>query len=1047
MEFKYYGMEFEFGVAEFEFRAARVKFFLAEFKCCGTGFEFYDAAGKFSTVIFSFRPDFLLRDRTTACIMKAGFAVPANKPPFRAGKTPRRTRKRKGDFAMNSTVPKAAQTAARLSFALLFGLFTLCAAVPKVSAQTLFPLPYSGGGDDSRDITFADVNGDGKLDLLILNHGDPNLPNSSTITVQFGNGDGTYQQRVTYACGAGAVSFALADINGDGKPDIIAPLSGAYNDVTLQSSGPGLYALLNKGDGTFGKPVLISTVARSVVVADVNGDGKPDLIVASGGVAVLIGKGDGTFNSAVFYNALASTLAVSDVNGDGKPDIATVSDGGVGVLLNKGDGTFGAATSYPGVYRPNSIAIADLNGDGKPDIVTAGADSFDYTHNPIGALTNGLVSIYRGNGDGTFQFRKDYVTGRGAYGIRVADLNADGKPDIVIQNRFGPYLGSYDATLYNGSGVSVLLNQGGGAFAQTDYETTTNVSAFTVADPRGVSKPDIFTLEGGVYGANPIVGRPPIYGGGGGFCPLLNKGDGAFIDRVVYPAAPGTAYISAAAVADVNGDGKPDLITLNEGSVNSGNGSVSVQFGNGSGAFGSMTNYSLVFYPFYSYDPGFLTVADVNGDGRPDLIVISPQTYAASPGGGSFSILLNQGNGNFGPPKVYPFNYTFNYIGSVTVADVNGDGQTDLIVTSALFTDAVSVLFNQGDGTYSAPVVTTFARNTDLHFADLNGDGIPDIVQAAEGSKTVSVLLGKPDGTYGVQTDYPVAGTLSSYYGNEIFLADVDGDGHLDILAGSSPPRSVLLGNGDGTFQARRNYSNAYLPYNALFADVNGDGKIDVVTTGSIQFGNGDGTFGAAQSFVGGYSPYTTAAVITDLNSDGRPDIVGIEGTSIAGSNQIILLYNQGTGGNTVSGTVAFEGIDSAALAQNVTFQFRPVGGGVVITKTASVLPSGLFHFDGIPAGAYNLRVKADKYLAVSVPVDASNGGVSGVTATLAAGDANNDNHCDVVDFGILINAYGSGINAPNSGYDFRADFNADGFVDALDFGLLVNSYGSVGTP
>ena len=146
-----------------------------------------------------------------------------------------------------------------------------------------------------------------------------------------------------------------------------------------------------------------------------------------------------------------------------------------------------------------------------------------------------------------------------------------------------------------------------------------------------------------------------------------------------------------------------------------------------------------------------------------------------------------------------------------------------------------------------------------------------------------------------------------------------------------------------------------------------------------------------------------------------------------------------------VFGTISFAGIASNAPAQIVTIQFRPANGGAAINTSYFTTSDGGFYLYGIPDGSYNLWIKSPTYLATLVPVMVT-GGVARITATLQPGDANNDNACNALDFGILVNAYGSSI-AANDGYDPTADFNGDGSVDVLDFGLLVNSYGSVGVP
>ncbi|MFL6443221.1 MAG: FG-GAP-like repeat-containing protein [Candidatus Sulfotelmatobacter sp.] len=330
------------------------------------------------------------------------------------------------------------------------------AQAPSASDVSLFQpvVPYSSGGFEPYSIAVADVNRDGEADILVLNtcanNSRGNCAAHGSVGVLLGNADGTFQPAMEFdSGGAFAISLAIADVNGDDKPDLL--VTNFYYTLDV---------LLGNGDGTF-QPALVYDAGgqfpRFIAAADVNGDNKTDLAVAQlfGSIAILLGNGDGTFGAPVIYDwsgSYAGAVATADVNRDGRPDllVAYGTSGAVAVLLGNGDGTFQPPTSYPtGGQDPDSVVTADVNNDGKLDLVVA--NSWSST-----------VGVLLGNGDGTFQvpatYRSGGINGAAKMGLAVADVNGDGKPDLLVSNQCS------DSNCLGEAVVGVLLGNGNGIY-------------------------------------------------------------------------------------------------------------------------------------------------------------------------------------------------------------------------------------------------------------------------------------------------------------------------------------------------------------------------------------------------------------------------------------------------------------------------------------------------------------------------------------------------------------------------------------------------------
>ena len=431
---------------------------------------------------------------------------------------------------------------------------------------------------------------------------------------------------------SGGTPFALTivDVNGDGRPDLLISGVGNNNDGVIG-------VLLGNSGGTFSGPIAYYDVggqaATAPVVADVNGDGKPDVVVAgacssncaqgSTMAGVLLGNGDGTFQQAVVYNAsgyaIAPSVAVQDLNGDGRPDLvvadlhceSTGFNGCLSVLLGNGDGTFRAASVYQsGGSNAESVVIADVNGDAKLDLLVTNGGSSESS-----------VGVLLGNGDGSFQPTMAYGSGGAfAFSLVIADVNRDKKPDLVV----------------------------------------TNVYSNTI----GV---------------------------------LPGNGDGTFQPAVAYDS--GGQGIVSLVVTDVNSDGTPDFVVANCGLVFCpGNGEVDVLLGNGDGTFRPAVSYDREGFP---NPPEYLAVADVDGDGKPDVVL----TRFFS---GTVDVLLGNGNGSFQPALFYDSGVF--RAGEVKVADISGDHKSDLVVIGldAFGRGEVGVLLHSTADT-TPPVITLSA--------------------------------------------------------------------------------------------------------------------------------------------------------------------------------------------------------------------------------------------------------------------------------------------------------------------------------------------------
>ena len=379
---------------------------------------------------------------------------------------------------------------------------------------------------------------------------------------------------------------------------------------------------------------------------------------------------------------------------------------------------------------------------------------------------------------------------------------------------------------------------------------------------------------------------------GGGISTTTTHGDGTFQAR--QSVGTGSAPWEVA-VADFNGDGKSDLVFTDFN-----DNTASVLLGNGNGSFQARQVFSTG-----SNHPEALGVADLNGDGKSDLVTADDSNAT--------EVLLGNGNGTFQAKQSFG---TGNAPRSVAVADFNGDGVKDL-VTANWIDFTASVLLGNGNGTFQAK--RSFGTDQLSHsvaVADFNGDGKRDLVTADQSDDTASVLLGNGNGTFQAKQSFGAGSDAG-----EIAVGDFNGDGKSDLVtadwgvSGNGTTASVLLGNGNGTFQAKQTLGAGHGPDGVAVADFNGDGKSDLATadqnddTASVLLGNGNGTFQAKQSFGTGSHPALVAAA--DFNGDGVNDLV----TSDCWTNSGSVLLGNGTTTTTTTIATGLQPIAGVSLA------------------------------------------------------------------------------------------------------------------------------------
>ena len=847
----------------------------------------------------------------------------------------------------------------------------------------------------------ADLNGDGIPDLFIKDY-------FGTYNVLLGKGDGTF------TIGASAFgpysqtgSFILGDFNNDGIPDVAAINAVGYapnNTITI---------FLGNGNGTFTvsstNPAL-GMNPSGITTADVNGDGNADLVVSqmdssgSGQVLVFSGNGNGTFTLASPFTSVGSTAATiipADINSDGNMDLVLSGNGqgGVTILLGKGDGTFTVVVG-PTQAGEASVSVADVNNDGFPDMV-------------FGAATTSYLTVFRGNGDGTFNAAP---AGPNANlqvgGLAIGDFNHDGISDIVY-------------AIPGTTAVGLLFGKGDGTFVQTSataaygYDFNGN---FVVADFDGDGWPDVLTVDLSGRTVEDSLTRPtetatvsasvsiPVagmhlaaasYHGDSNY----NTGVSKTIPLWGVPPATATSLTLTSGGTTVSSVGPGSVVTLT-GTVTAGGSPVTagqVNFCDGSATICSdihlLGNVALSSNgtAAFKFVPGpgthnYKAVFVENGYGLSSTSAAASLTVSAAPVAYSDTTAISASGS--------PGNYSL----TATVVGYGGSaaptGTISFLDTSFGNTSLGTVALGTsiaGTGLRLLQTTTTTSNPIAETAGDFNGDGIPDIAMLWAGGLyggpySITIYLGKGDGAF--ITGATIALTLPGEAIPSIITCDFNADGKQDLAV-----LSLNLG-GNNT-----NYVTTLL-------------------------GSGDGNFSTMQTSKGldvlgeGGDVITGTMVAADFNGDGKMDIAVVGACVVPTCGAAILL---GKGDGTFAGTGTIYGSDQSwSMAATGDFNgdgipdlvavnfFAPAGStvllgkgdgtfvvkqpGVSVDNFAKGIQSGDFNGDGV----FDLAIGHDGGVQILLGNgdgtfrEATGSPVTGAGVSLVAGDFNHDGKLDL---------------------------------------------------
>ncbi len=625
-----------------------------------------------------------------------------------------------------------------------------------VNGRFAVPVPFAVGGRMIRALEAADMNGDGRLDIVVASYA------QSFVRVALGDGMGGFSVGAPAASGSNPSSLAVADFDGDGWLDAVS----ADTAPSLGTSGISLF----RGDGAGGLTRIGGTITgprpSAVVAADFDGDGWPDVAVANSSESTLsvLRNTGGAFAAPAQLGGFGYPygLAAADLDADGDVDLAAGTNAGVRIAWNSGDGSFVTFSTLPYTVSVNALEIADVSNDGRADIVFA-----DPARHVLGVL--------HGQGGGAFGDLRRYAAGDTPEALALGRVVGDARTDVVVANLY-----SRNLSVFEGSGAGFLAPEqfattsrplalavvdfdrdgradivAGGEGARVDLLRGDGRGGFaegaSVTLPHGVG-----TLELGHFDGDDWIDLACGYGMQ--LTILRGTSTGSFAVHASYDVP---AYVTSIASADFDGDGVLDL------AVSGFLAGISILRGTGSGHFLPPSAPPVAPQAFT------IEAFDADLDGRVDVVAVD---------GAHILVLQGSGTGVVEPPLVFPFPSSLR---ALAVADVDRDGDLDVVGAN----QQVWIARNDGHGNFGNVAAWLGGSDaTDVAVGDLDADGWPDIVTADYGRHTLSALVA--DGSGGFLEPLVLA---PGHYPIALEIADIDADGRSDLVVADFVSTAVAV--------------------------------------------------------------------------------------------------------------------------------------------------------------------------------------------------------------------------------------------------------------